>query len=112
MLLCTMTAVELTNLRRCCKEFSAIFSVKQSTIVRGILQSHSYHTASTIYSIVPATGILEFGEPKEIARRCDFAEMLASSIAEHPVGQGSATTLKMAKNIKQYLLSLGHIYEK
>lgn len=112
MILCTMTAAELINFRRCCKEFNDTFMVNQSTIVRGILKNHCYHTASTLYSIIPAIGPLEFGELKEIARRCDIAEMLASSIAEHHVGQGSGTTIRMAKNIKPYLLSLGHFYEE
>ena len=112
MILCTMTAAELINFRLCCKEFNDTFMVNQSTIVRGILKNHCYHTASKLYSTIPATGPLEFGDLKKIARRCDIAEMLASSIAEHHVGHGSATTLKMAKNIKPYLLSLGYFYEK
>ena len=79
-------------------------------IVRGILKNHFYHAASTLYGLVSNPGLRRFEDLKQIARRCDIADMLATSVAEHYVGE-CPTTSRMANNIKPYLLSIGHFYE-
>ena len=38
--------------------------------------------------------------------------MLAITIAEHHVGQGRATTVKMGENLRPYLLAVGHFFEE
>ena len=106
-----MTVAQLATFRYRCPEFNAFFIAHQPAIVRGILKNPFYYTTWTLCSIIPPTEPLAFGNLTYVARRCDIAETLASSIAEYHVGQGPATTIRMAKNIKPYLLSLGHFFE-
>lgn len=112
MILSEMTAAELIDFRCCCKAFNAFFLANESAIVRGILNNHYYRTASKLYGAVSALGPRRFRCLKDIDRRCYIVEMLETSIAEHCVGQGFATTMRMGKNIRPYLLSLGHFFEE
>lgn len=86
--------------------------VSESDIVRGILKNDYYHTASALYGTISVYGPLKFKSLKDIARHCHIAEILANSIAEHHVGQGLPTTIRMGKNIRPYLLSIGHFFEQ
>ncbi|KAL9076295.1 MAG: hypothetical protein Q9161_001011 [Pseudevernia consocians] len=112
MVLCQMTAAELVAFRDCCTEYKTFFEINESAIVRGTLENPFYYTASTLYSVLRPTGPLELGNLINIAHRCEIAEMLASSIAERHVGQGSAVTTRMAKNVMPYVLSIGHFFEE
>ena len=110
--LCAMTAAELIDFRCCSVACNAVYMANESAIVRGVLKNVYYHTASTLYGTASATGPLQFECLKCIARRCSIVEMLATSIAEHHVGQGLATTIKMGENLRPYLLAIGHFFEE
>lgn len=111
--LCAMTAAELIDFRCCSVASNALYMANESAIVRGVLKNVYYHTASTLYGgSASATGPLRFECLKYIARRCSIVEMLAISVAEHHVGQGLATTIRMGENLRPYLLALGHFFEE
>lgn len=109
--LCTTTAAELTNFRCCCMAFDALFIANESAVIGSILNNHFYHTASKFYDVVFTPGPLRFGCLKHIACRCYIADILATSIEEHRVGHGLATTTRIGTETGPYLLSLGHIFE-
>lgn len=91
--------------------FDALFIANESAVIGSILKNHFYHTASKLYDVVFTPGPLRFGCLKHIARRCYIADILATSIAEHHVGHGLATTIRMGTETGPYLLSLGNFFE-
>ena len=112
MILYTMTATELIDFRCCFIAFNTIFTANEPTIIREILRNHFYHAAAILYGILSAPGKRKFKDLKQIARRCDIADMLATSVAERHLGQGFTTMTRMAKNVKPYILSMGHFFER
>lgn len=74
MILRTMTAAELIDLRCCCIAFNELFTENESVIIRGFLRNPFYHTISTLYDTVSTPGPLQFECLKQIARRCDIVE--------------------------------------
>ncbi|KAL9064890.1 MAG: hypothetical protein Q9161_008593 [Pseudevernia consocians] len=56
--------------------FFLLFIANQSSLMRCILKSHFYHTASTLYDAVPAPGLLTFDNLKYIARHYGIGEIL------------------------------------
>ena len=104
MILDTMTATELINFRCCCIAFETIFADNEPYIIRGILRNRFYHTASTFFGKASAPRPLVFEDLKQIARRCDIADMLATPFGEHQVGQGSTTALRRAGSVRPHCL--------
>lgn len=91
--------------------FDALLITNESAIIRGVLKNHFCQTASKLYDVAFTPGPLRFGCLKHIACRCYIADILATSIAEHHVGHGLATTTRMGTETGPYLLSLGNFFE-
>lgn len=100
-ILCTLTAAELVNFRCSCIAFNAIYLMNEFDIS----MPPNYMALSLLQEFLRFEGL------KYIAHRCDIAEMLAISIAEHQAEQSFITTIRMAKKIKPYVLALGFFFD-
>ena len=104
-----MTGADLTAFRCCCMAFNNMFTENAATILCTILGNRDYQTITALYGTVQATpGPLFF----QCLRRCEIAEALVQTIAKHYVRRKPLMRKALAKNVKPYVLSLGHFFEE
>ena len=104
-----MTGADVTAFRCCCKAFNDLFTENAATILCTILGNGDYQTITALYGTLQAArGPLFF----QCLRRCEIAEALVQAIAKHHVRRNPLLRKVLAKNVKPYVLTLGHFFEE
>ena len=96
--------------RSCSVGFNAVLAMNASTILSRLLENDDVQTVCALYG--PRRFASSPASLIRYLRRCQIAEALAQAIGSHYVNEDLVARKALAKNIKPYILAVGHFFEE
>ena len=110
LILCLLTTTDMAAFRSCCVEFNATLAMNTSTILVRLLENDDVQAVCALYGPLGSAS-----SPAFLIRclgRCQTVEALSQAIGSHFVKKDPVMRKAVAKNIKPYVLALGHFFEE